>query len=135
MLRYKSLCYSNQLEAIFIILLFFIFPLLSLPLILNKIYLGKRYAFTLLALYIGCFGLLYPPAGDLYRYRNDYFLYENLDFSTFISFASLRMDYFLALLLYTLSNFNIENDISRFIYAWIGSELIFSIFYNQTKGH
>lgn len=119
--------------TIITILVFLIYPLAALPLIFSEIYKGKRYAFSLLAIYIGYFALLYPPAGDLYRYREDYFLYSGESFSTFIAYLTFKLDFVLSFLLYILGFLSIPSDISRFIYTWLGSELLLHIFFDMSN--
>lgn len=132
MSRIINRCNSVKL---FTILVFLIYPFAALPLIFIEIYNGKRYAYTLLAIYIGFFALLYPPAGDLYRYREDYLLYKNESFSTFITLLALKLDFILSFLLYLLSNLNVSCDFARFIYTWIGSELLLHIFYDMSTNY
>ena len=123
---------SIKYYSLFVIFIFIIYPFAALPLIIYEIYKGKRYAFSLLAIYIGYFALLYPPAGDLYRYRNDYYEYKDISFEYFKSLLIFNLDYCLSFLLFLLGKLNIPSDFSRFIYAWIGSELLFDIFYDIT---
>lgn len=130
----KKACPSKTLSynSLFVIFIFIVYPFAALPFIIYEIYKGKRYAFSLLAIYIGFYALLYPPAGDLYRYRNDYYVYQNISFKYFRSLLIFNLDYTLSFLLFFLGKLNIPSDFSRFIYAWIGSELLFHIFYDIT---
>ena len=44
---------------------------------------------------MGYMGILYPPAGDMYRYAEDFNLYKELDWEYFWLFMALKFDYFL----------------------------------------
>lgn len=121
---------SNQL---IIFLLFIVYPLGALPFIIKEIYNGRRYAFSLFAVFIGYIGLLYLPSGDFYRYVLDYNSYKSLSFEQFLLAVEGKMDYLLSFILWGLGQLQINSDISRFIYAYVGSELLFSMFYDQVK--
>ena len=64
------------------VILFFTWPLISLPFILYGVYNQKKYAYILLSLFTGLLSIYYPPFGDQYRYWIDYHnvLDNNLDF-------------------------------------------------------
>ena len=120
-------------NTIIIIVLFILYPIVSLPLVFSEIYKGKRYAYSLLAIFIGYFAFLYPPAGDLYRYREDYILYYRESFSTFLTYLTFKLDFLFSFLLYFLGKLDVPCDFSRFIYTWIASDCLFQIFYDKTK--
>lgn len=125
----------NKINRILLVALFIIYPLGSLPFVFREIYKGKRYAYSLLAIFIGYICMLYPPTGDLYRYTQDYYTYLNLSYSSFRDLLSLKLDYLFSFILWGLGQLNLHCDLSRFLYAYIGSELLFSIFYDQVKSY
>ena len=90
--------YRPEINKIITIVLFVIYPLLALPFIFIEIYNRRRYALSLLAIYLGYFAMLYAPTGDLYRYFQDF-----------------------------------TCDATRFLYVYISSELLFSIYYDITE--
>ena len=114
------------------IIFFFVLPLFSLPLLIKQIYRGERYAFSLLAIFIGFIGLLYPPSGDLYRYAQDYYYVLNLPFKDFLSVIQGKMDFFYYFVLWIFGKLGLSHDHVRFIFVWIGAELTFEIFYKLT---
>ena len=80
------------------ILIFIIYPILSFLFILKGILKRERWAYLLGAIFMGYMGILYPPAGDMYRYAEDFNLYKELDWDQFWIFMALKFDYFLPLL-------------------------------------
>lgn len=87
---------NNQYKTLGI-LIFIIYPILSFPFILKGILKRERWAYLLGAILMGYIGMLYPPAGDMYRYAEDFNLYKELDWEYFWIFMALKFDYFLAL--------------------------------------
>ena len=71
---------------------------MSFPFILKGILKRERWAYLLGAILMGYIGMLYPPAGDMYRYAEDFNLYKELDWEYFWIFMALKFDYFLPLL-------------------------------------
>ena len=66
---------NNQYKTLGI-LIFIIYPVLSFPFILKGILKRERWAYLLGAIFMGYMGMLYPPAGDMYRYAEDFNLYK-----------------------------------------------------------
>ena len=73
---------NNQYKTLGI-LIFIIYPILSFPFILKGILKRERWAYLLGAILMGYIGMLYPPAGDMYRYAEDFNLYKELDWEYF----------------------------------------------------
>ena len=63
----------RELNFRIFIILFFMSPLLSFPLIMYYIYLQRKYAYTFLALFLGFVALLYAPTHDLFRHNLLYY--------------------------------------------------------------
>jgi len=133
MLNIKLDSIIKNTNKIIILLIFAIYPIFAIPFIIIEIYNNKRYAYSCLSILFGYAALLYPPIGDLYRYTQDYFLYYNLDYSHFTHLLEFKIDFIHPYLLWLLGKLNINCDISRFIYIWLSSELIFSMFYDIFK--
>lgn len=129
MLNANKLISRDKSNKIILLLVFAIYPLFSIPFIIIEIYNNKRYAYSCLSVLFGYAALLYPPIGDLYRYTQDYFFYYNLDYSHFTHLLEFKIDLIHPYFLWLLGKLNVNCDISRFIYLWISSELIFSMFY------
>ena len=119
----------EKVNQIILLLIFAIYPIIALPFILIEIYNNKRYAYSCLSIFLGYIALLYPPTGDLYRYAQDYFLFYSLDYSDFIHLLEFKIDFIHPCFLWLLGKLNVNCDVSRFIYVWFSSELIFSMFY------
>ena len=64
---------KNKITTLF---LFFFSPLCALPCIFVEIYNRKKYAITLLSLFLAICAYMYIPSGDLYRYWLRYKEYE-----------------------------------------------------------
>lgn len=108
-------------------------PLFSLPLVLVRMYRLERGGYIQFALLMGLVGILYPPSGDLYRYYKDFNLYQGLSWDTFLLYALLNFDYILSFLSYFLSELNLNFDLTRFIYNFLGYLLLGKLFLNITE--
>ena len=76
--RYRR-CLSTLLE----VLLFILFPLYSLPIVWLGILRRKGMSIFLLCIFMGLFAYLFPPIGDIYRYKLLYYQYQYLTFEDF----------------------------------------------------
>lgn len=123
----------SEVNKIITIVLFVLYPLLALPFILCAIYGRRRYALSLLAIYLGYFAMLYAPTGDLYRYFLDFTLYQNLSFTEFKLSISNKMDFIQPFLFWSMAKVGLTCDAVRFLYVYISSELLFSIYYDITE--
>ena len=66
---------------------------------------------------MGYMGMLYPPAGDMYRYAEDFNLYKELDWEYFWIFMALKFDYFLPLLSWILGKLGAYPESTRFLFV------------------
>lgn len=119
----------NIINKIIILLLFILYPFIALPFIFNEILRGRRYAYSLFAIFIGLLGFLYPPIGDLYRYHIDFEMYRSLDYQGLLDILTTKMDILQPMMFWSLSRLGFPPDIIRFIYVYISAALIFRIFY------
>lgn len=130
----KEILFSiiNNNKRNFVILLFLISPLLSLPFIFIEIYNKKRYAQSLLAIFMGFAAFLYPPLGDLYRHTKAYF-----DFIIYPEKLGLTIeqkgDFLLYIISYLFGYLGIKFEFVRFIFITISYEIIFWIFRDIIK--
>lgn len=125
----------SRIYKIGTVLLFLIYPLAALPFICIEIYNRKRYAFSLLAIYLGYFAMLYPPTGDLYRYYQSFVLYSTLSFSELLNVLTNMMDILQPFLFWGVAKLGMTCDSVRFLYLYIACELIFTMYYELTEGN
>lgn len=125
----------RQSNKLIVIILFAIYPIIALPFILIEISYKKKYAFILLALFLGYLGLLYPPFGDFYHYAEDYELYSLCSYDELMEVLTLKlkMDKLFPIFLWTLGKLHIPSDFGRFITTFISFLLLFSILYDIVK--
>lgn len=81
---------NNQYKTLGI-LIFIIYPILSFPFILKGILKRERWAYLLGAILMGYIGMLYPPAGDMYRYAEDFNLYKRTRLGIFLDFYGIEI--------------------------------------------
>ena len=65
-LKFQNSC---LVEGIWVSLLFVLYPLLSLPILLQRLWVGRRYARTFLALFLALCSIYYPPVSDQFQYH------------------------------------------------------------------
>lgn len=111
----------------FLIILFVLYPFATLPFLFIKIIERKKYAFVLLAIFMGLCAILYPPLGDLYRHSLRYFSYFNENGSNWYVDENLT-DYFLPIITRVFANFKIPFEFVRFLFITISYLLIFKLF-------
>ncbi|SHF71086.1 EpsG family protein [Bacteroides faecichinchillae] len=116
----------KELNFRIFIVLFFISPLLSFPLIVYYIYLQRKYAYTFLALFLGFIALLYAPTHDLFRHNLLYYDYVG-EATTGIVF---RQDVLLYTLTAWFAKWNINFEIIRFLFVFLSYQMYFSLFYS-----
>lgn len=124
--------HDNKLALISWVLVLLL-PLFSLPLVLVRMYRLEKGGYIQFAFIMGLVGILYPPSGDLYRYYKDFNLYQGLSWDTFLLYALVNFDYILSFLSYFLSVLNLNFDLTRFIYNFIGYLLLGKLFLNITE--
>lgn len=117
-------------------IVFILYPLGSLPLVLVEIYNKRKYAFVLLAIFMGLWSIFYYPFGDQYRYFNDYESYKYISLEDFFNWEdpliTVRLN-LVSLLLYCLAALNINFEICRFILVSWGYLLMFSMLFMIDK--
>lgn len=126
--RYKDSPSYKLVNKCLLFVLFVIYPIAALPIVVYGVFHRKKYCFTYLAAYMGVFAVLYPPYGDVYRYTLDYLIYKNLDFYSFSLLSGLKFDFLLPYLAYGMGKLDLNFDLYRFIYSFVGYQLVFNIF-------
>ena len=122
---------NNQYKTLGI-LIFIIYPILSFPFILIGILKRERWAYLLGAILMGYIGMLYPPAGDMYRYAEDFNLYKELDWEYFWIFMALKFDYFLPLLSWILGKLGAYPESTRFLFVACSYYLLLDLYHDIT---
>lgn len=107
---------------------FAILPLYSTPLIIVGMLNRQRWAFVLWACFMGFIGILYPPSGDLYMYTQDFLLYKDCDFNSFLELQRLNFDFVLPSISFLLGKLGLPFDLSRFFYNFVSYYLIGDMF-------
>lgn len=125
----------NNQYKIWGILIFILYPLLSLPFILKGILKRERWAYVLGAFFMGYMGMLYPPAGDMYRYAEDFNLYKELDWEYFGILMVLKFDYFLPLLSWILGKLGAYPESTRFLFVACSYFLLFDLYHDLTSSN
>lgn len=116
------------------IILFLIYPILSLPVIIRGAVRNKRYSYILLSIFMGYIGLLYAPIGDYYRYYTDFNNYKPLNLQEMLEVLQYSNDYLMPIVYWCIAKVGMSADLTRFIYNCTGFLLYFKIFYNLTSG-
>lgn len=112
---------------------FIVYPVITLPWIIQGMLRYERWAFVMWAVFMGFIGILYPPVGDFYRYTRDFYFYKELDWSEFLMAISLKFNYLLAFLSYFFGKLNLNFDLVRFIYNFVAYLLLGSVFLKLTE--
>lgn len=116
----------RELNFRIFIILFFMSPLLSFPLIMYYIYLQRKYAYTFLALFLGFVALLYAPTHDLFRHNLLYYDFAGESISGIV----FRQDVLLYTLIAWFAKWNINFEIIRFLFVFFSYQMYFSLFYS-----
>lgn len=125
----------HRINSVLRLIIFICCPIITVPIILNGLLNGKRWAIYYLGALMGMIGMLYPPVGDFYRYYEDYKLYKDLDWSSFSFLMSLNFDFLLSFLSYSMGKLNIPFDFSRFIYNGVAYLLYGFIYLDIIKSN
>ncbi len=130
----RSIFNRKQINKILLTILFLIYPLGALPFILRGIYDRDKYCYFLFSIFWGMTGMLYAPNGDLFRYYNDYFIYEGLSFSSFSLYllVQAKIDVGLPYMQWLFSQVGLTNDLIVFLFIGIGTQFLLQIFYYET---
>lgn len=109
---------------------FFICPLFSFPFIMYSVLKKHFFACDLLALFMGCCSVLWPPTADLYRHNMLYFEFHRMNVSQFFDYIETTPDFLYYLLSYLLSKVNINFEVIRFIFVFIAYKMSFRIYFD-----
>ena len=115
----------------FVGLLFFISPICALPFLLIEIYNKKRYAFTLLAIFMGFAAWLFPPIYDSYHHYLDFWEIQNNTYSS--EKNEVKFDFILHSLDKMVGYIGLTFEIVKFVSVWLCYEIIFWIFRDLVK--
>lgn len=121
-----------NINTIFTCLLFVFSPLLALPFIFVEIYNNKRYAFSLLSLFMVFVAWLFPPIMDLYRHYLQ-FLDINGDPASLNNIVEDKLDF----ILYYVNKFygwlGLPFEFVRATFVFISYEILFWIYRDLIK--
>ena len=118
---------SLSLQGLQLIILFVICPILSFPFLLYYASQGKRWAYTLLAIFMGLCAILWPPTGDLYRHNMMYFDFREMDMAQFFEFIKVKFDFLLYAISFLFAKAGVPFEFIRFFFAFITYKLVFLI--------
>lgn len=121
-------------NELLVILIFIIYPLASLPLILVEIYNRKKYAYTLLSLFMGLCAILFPPFADLYRHQLDYYHFATGDLNILFS-NQKNFDFILYFISKIFALTGIHFELIRFLFAFLSYQIIFWVFRDIVKNN
>lgn len=122
-------------KSVLVIFSFILFPLYSVPWIIQGMMRLEKWAFVLWAFFMGLVGILYPPVGDAYQYTKDFYLYEGCSWEFFLELLSLKFDFLLSFLSYFIGIIGWNFDISRFIYNFLSYLILGTIFLDIVKNN
>lgn len=108
--------------------IFFICPILSFPLLLYYSSLRRRWAYTLLAIFMGLCAMLWPPTGDLYRHNMMYFDFVEMDKSQFLDFIKIRFDFLLYTISFLFAKLGVPFEFIRFFFIFTTYKLTFRVY-------
>ena len=112
---------------VIVVAIFCISPLIAFPIIIIEILNRKRYAQTLLSLFMGFAAILWAQTGDLYRHTVEHNEFISSSSTEFIDFLSFRLDYIYYIFSYLVSKSGINFEIVRFLLVYLVYELNFYI--------
>lgn len=118
---------SLSLQGLQLIILFVICPILSFPFLLYYASQGKRWAYTLLAIFMGLCAILWPPTGDLYRHNMMYFDFREMDMAQFFEFIKVKFDFLLYAISFLFAKAGVPFEFIRFFFVFITYKLVFLI--------
>src|SRR5690606_9712632 len=112
------------------LMLFLISPIVSLPFILEEIYLRRKGASFCLAMCMGVLTYLLVPdwSLDLARYYQHFDHISELDFREFLEYLSLRSDYIFYFLFFITAKLGLKFQILLFLLSTFNFYVVFYIF-------
>lgn len=127
--RYRR-CLSTLLE----VLLFILFPLYSLPIVWLGILRRKGMSIFLLCIFMGLFAYLFPPIGDIYRYKLLYYQYQYLTFEDFCLWElSFKFDFVFYILIWVFAKLGLPYELLNFVFAFTAYRVVFKMFNYLTQ--
>ena len=133
LVKSEGLSIKLDKKLFFLSIGFIVYPIITLPWIVQGMLRYERWAFIMWAMFMGFIGILYPPVGDFYRYTRDFYFYKELDWVDFLMVVSLKFDYLLAFLSYSVGKLDLNFDIVRFIYNFVAYLLLGLLFLKLTR--
>ncbi|WP_148373156.1 EpsG family protein [Bacteroides bouchesdurhonensis] len=115
----------------FIWLVFFICPVLAMPMVINRCYKQKKNAYILFALFMGlCAILLVPPTADLYRHWKIFGTISMMDKDEFFLYLSynIKIDFLLYILEFIFTRYEISFGFVRFLLVFVASLLFLRLY-------
>lgn len=121
------------MPAIIGFILLLLSPLLSIPYILNGIYLRRKGFFLLFSLLLGIFAFISFPSYDLYRHFCEYNRLSTLPISS-ISWIDTSLNGILPYIYWLMAHIGIPFGFLRFVELFIGFYLLTIVFRHMTEG-
>ena len=126
----------GRLNTLLEILLFILFPLYSLPIIWRGILQKKLLSIFLLCTFMGLFAYLFPPIGDIYRYKLLYYQYQNLNFEELCAWElALKLDFVFYILIWLFAQLSLPYELLNFVFAFAAYWVAFKIFRHLTQSN
>lgn len=123
-------------DKLFVLILFFVCPFLSLPCIFVEIYNKKKYPLLLLALFMGGLSMFYYPFGDQYRYYNEMVLYRNQTFTEVFdntTILALKNINLVSIFIFYAAKLGLTLELVRFSLVFIACSISFYILLDMDK--
>jgi hypothetical protein len=122
-------------KTFFGLVFFLLAPLYSVPYIVKGMVDRNKYSFVLWAFFMGLLGVLSPPVGDLYRYAEDYYIFKDCNWDTFLSILTVKFDYILSIISYVFSKLDIPFDLTRFLFNFFAHYLLGLLYLDITNSN
>lgn len=123
--------YLDNRNALFVIILFIIYPLGAFPFIVYEVLRYKKYAFFLLAIFMGLWSMYYFPWADQNRYFNLFESYRDILFVDLFDFTDISIYYkfnLVQIFLFLISHLGLNFEICRFFFVVFSYLIIFSVY-------
>jgi hypothetical protein len=120
-----------------VINLFIFYPLGAIPFLVKDMKRLKRYAFFLLAVFMGLLGFLIVPLDndDLASHYETFEFIAEGNWSDLILFLRENVDFVLYLVMYLISSLHLPKELLPFLSVFLGYYIKFMIFYRFMKFH
>lgn len=110
---------------------FLLCPIYSFIWGINKLKIGNKCGIIAVSLSFGLFAFLTPPVTDLYRHTLDYYAYNGVSFSNFVS-GYRSFDFIIPFCEWFMSNHNIPYPFLRFALFFLTTYLQLTLFFKIT---